>query len=131
MTIGHNSVVRRSRCRNREADGNYSDQQAEGTRSASGGQSATEKVSTTKRRSKRLDTQAKEEIHASEKIRVVRASEVDRLMALAQGLGPRSLAARDGVARQTKSEAKKLRETEPLGGTSTGTAGKTEENQCP
>jgi hypothetical protein len=38
---------------------------------------------------------------------------------------------RDGVARQTKSEAKKLRATEPLGGTSTGTAGKTEENQRP
>jgi hypothetical protein len=75
---------------------------------ASGGQSATEKVSATKRRSKRLDTQAKEEIHASEKIGAARASEVDRLMALARGLGPRSLAARDGVARQTKSEAKKL-----------------------
>jgi hypothetical protein len=88
MTIGQNNVVRQSRCRNREADKNYSDQQAEGTRSA------TEKVSATKRRSKRLDTQAKEEIHASEKIRAARASEVDRLMALARGLGPRSLAAR-------------------------------------
>jgi hypothetical protein len=92
MTIGHNSVVRRSRCRNREADENYSDQQAEGTRSASGGQSATEKVSATKRRSKRLDTQAKEEIHASKKIGAAHASEVDRLMALVRGLGPQSLA---------------------------------------
>jgi hypothetical protein len=36
--------------------------------------------------------------------------------------------AHDGVARRTKSEAKKLRVTEPLGGTSTGTARKTEEN---
>jgi hypothetical protein len=52
------------------------------------------KISTTKRRSKRLDTQAKEEIHASEKIGGARASEVDRLMALARGLGPRSLSAR-------------------------------------
>jgi hypothetical protein len=147
MTIGQNSVVRRSRCRNHEADENYSNQQAEGTRTASGGQSATEKVSATKRRSKRLDTQAKEEIHASEKIGAARASEVDRLMAIARGLGPWSLAAkefrsksregkleiwaRDGVARQTKSEAKKLWATEPLGGTSTGTAGKTEENHRP
>jgi hypothetical protein len=114
---------------------------------ASGGQSATEKVSATKRRSKRLDTQAKEEIHASEKIGAAHASEVDRLMALTRGLGPWSLAAkefrsksregkletwaRDGVARQTKSEAKKLWATEPLGGTSTGTAGKIEENQHP
>jgi hypothetical protein len=39
--------------------------------------------------------------------------------------------ARDGVARQIKSEAKKLRTTEPLGGTSTGTVRKTEENQRP
>jgi hypothetical protein len=158
MTIGQNSVVRWSRCRNHEADENYSDQQAEGTRSMSGGQSATEKVSAIKRRSKRLDTQAKEEIHASEKIGAARASEVDRLMALTRGLGPRSLAARpdktatgkhwrrknsgrsherektktwarDGVARQTKAKAKKLWVTEPLGGTGTGTAGKTEENQ--
>jgi hypothetical protein len=88
MTIGQNSVVRQSRCRNREADENYSDQQAEGTRSVSGGQSATEKVSATKRRSTQLDTQAKEEIHASEKIGAARASEVDRMMALARGLGP-------------------------------------------
>jgi hypothetical protein len=53
----------------------------------------TEKVSATKRRSKRLDTQAKEEIHASEIIGAARTSEVDRMMALARGLGPRSLAA--------------------------------------
>jgi hypothetical protein len=83
MTIGQNSVVRRSRCQNHEVDENYSDQQAEGTRSASGGQSATEQVSAAKRRSKRLDTQAKEEIHTSVKIGAARASEVDRLMALA------------------------------------------------
>jgi hypothetical protein len=83
MTIGQNSVVRRSRCQNHEVDENYSDQQAEGTRSTSGGQSATEQVSAAKRRSKRLDTQGKEEIHMSVKIRAARASEVDRLMALA------------------------------------------------
>ena len=47
-----------------------------------------------KKRSKQLDTQAKEEIHVSEKIRVAHASEVDRLMALARGHGPRSLSAR-------------------------------------
>jgi hypothetical protein len=94
MTIGQNSVVRQSRCRNCKVDENYSDQQAEGTRSVSGGQSATEKVSTTKRRSKRLDTQAKEEIHTSEKMGAARASEVDRLMALTRGLVPQSLAAR-------------------------------------
>jgi hypothetical protein len=121
MTIGQNSVVRWSRCRNREADENYSDQQAEGTRSASGGQSATEKVSATKRRSKRLDTQAKEEIHASEKIGAARASEVDRLMALVRGLGPRSLAARpDKTAtgkhwRQKNSDQSHERENLKLG----------------
>jgi hypothetical protein len=37
---------------------------------------------------------SQKEIHASEKIRAARASEVDRLMALARGLGPRSLVAR-------------------------------------
>jgi hypothetical protein len=121
MTIGQNSVVRWSRCRNREADENYSDQQAEGTRSASGGQSATEKVSATKRRSKRLDTQAKEEIHTSEKIGATRASEVDRLMALVRGLGPRSLTARpDKTAtgkhwRQKNSDQSHERENLKLG----------------
>jgi hypothetical protein len=94
MTIEQNSVVRRSRSQNREADENYSDQLGEGTRSASGGHAVTEKASATKRRSKRLDTEAKEEIHTSEKIGAARASEVDRLMALTRGLGPRSLAAR-------------------------------------
>jgi hypothetical protein len=84
MTIGQNSVVRWSRCRNSEADENYSDQQVEGTRSASGGRSATKNVSATKRRSKRLDAQAKEEIHASEEIEAARASEVS-CEALARG----------------------------------------------
>jgi hypothetical protein len=36
-----------------------------------------------------------------------------------------------GVARQAKSEVKKLQATEPLDGTSTGTAKKTVENQRP
>jgi hypothetical protein len=42
------------------------------------------KVSATKRRSKRLDAQAKEEIHASEEIEAARASEVS-CEALARG----------------------------------------------
>jgi hypothetical protein len=37
--------------------------------------------------------------------------------------------ARDGVARHTKSETKKLRATEPLGSTCTGTARKTKMNR--
>jgi hypothetical protein len=39
--------------------------------------------------------------------------------------------AHEGVARRTKSEVKKLEATEPLDGTSTGTARKTVENQRP
>jgi hypothetical protein len=39
--------------------------------------------------------------------------------------------AHDGVARRTKSEAKKLRATEPLGGTSTGTARKNSGEPAP
>jgi hypothetical protein len=39
--------------------------------------------------------------------------------------------AHEGVARQTKSEVKKLQATETLDGTSTGTARKTVENQRP